>query len=405
MGNIIDLQESEMAFPKEEQSEIVQIANDVIQRTYAKVESGKTMSVPLSSLGALGMAVSKMLPAFRTITQTTTVNMDGLYTLANAGAGDALKIAKNGNYWGALKTAEGTSKFAQLQKAAQVGSTTVTTLPIDPATMMMAVALYSIEKELKVIEKVQKQILNFLAFEKEAEIEADVQTLSSMISNYKFNWDNERFMTSNHKMVCDIKRSAVKNVRNYQKQVASSLGEQQKLIRQKTVDENFKEFQKMFQYYQMSLFTYSLASLLEIMLSGNFKEEYICTVKDEIEKFAMEYRSWFDRTSMYLEEMSSGAIDTKLLKGIGTMTKHIGGIFEKIPVAREKQIDEVLEKTGMRVSDKARDVEEKTVRDFAILGNPGTVVLTEKMQDMIQIYNHTDNICFDSKKIYLIEES
>ena len=26
----------------------------------------------------------------------------------------------------------------------------------------------------------------------------------------------------------------------------------------------------------------------------------------------------------------------------------------------------------------------------------------EKMEDMIQIYNHTDRICFDDKKIYLI---
>lgn len=35
--------------------------------------------------------------------------------------------------------------------------------------------------------------------------------------------------------------------------------------------------------------------------------------------------------------------------------------------------------------------------------NPGIGVFTEKMQDMIMIYNHTAEICFDDKQIYLVE--
>ena len=36
------------------------------------------------------------------------------------------------------------------------------------------------------------------------------------------------------------------------------------------------------------------------------------------------------------------------------------------------------------------------------LSNPGTGIFMDKMRDMIQIYNHTSEICFDDKKIYLI---
>lgn len=70
------------------------------------------------------------------------MSIQGLYTLANAGVGDVLKVAKNGNFWGAFKTAEGTSKFAQLQAAGPLSASTKTIMPIDPATMMMAVALF-----------------------------------------------------------------------------------------------------------------------------------------------------------------------------------------------------------------------------------------------------------------------
>jgi hypothetical protein len=65
--------------------------------------------------------------------------------------GDVLKVAKNGNFWGAFKTAEGTSKFAQLQVARPFSASTKTVIPIDPATIMMAVALFSIEQQLKKI--------------------------------------------------------------------------------------------------------------------------------------------------------------------------------------------------------------------------------------------------------------
>ena len=39
---------------------------------------------------------------------------------------------------------------------------------------------------------------------------------------------------------------------------------------------------------------------------------------------------------------------------------------------------------------------------FAEISNPGTSVFTERMEDLIQIYNHTSEIFFDDKQIYLI---
>ena len=54
-----------------------------------------TIHMPIGELASLGSAVSSMLPAFRTLTQTVSVNTSGLYRLANVAAGDKLKITKN----------------------------------------------------------------------------------------------------------------------------------------------------------------------------------------------------------------------------------------------------------------------------------------------------------------------
>ena len=167
------------------------------------------MNVPIAKLSTLGAGVASLIPELNTITQTATISTDGLYQLANASVGDVLKSAKNGNFWGAMKTAEGASKFAQLKSVDPI-SVSMKTATVNPATVMMAAALYSIEKQLGEIAQMQKQIISFLEIEKESEIEADVETLMNLIKNYKFNWDNQQFISSNHKLVLDIQRTARK---------------------------------------------------------------------------------------------------------------------------------------------------------------------------------------------------
>ena len=132
-------------------------------------------------IAPLGGAVSSLIPAIRTVIQTTTFETSGLYRLANAEIGDTLKVAKNGNFWGSLKTKEGTSKFAQLTEAGPVSATTKTVMPINPAIMMMVAALFPIEQQLGEIMEMEKQILSFLEEDKESGIEADLKTLTNII--------------------------------------------------------------------------------------------------------------------------------------------------------------------------------------------------------------------------------
>ena len=207
MSEMIEF-ENKAVVPTEKQNELRQVTDALLMDTSTELAKRQTMSVPITSLASLGAAVSSIDPALRAGTETTTVNMQGLYTLANAGVGDVLKVAKNGNFWGALKTADGASKFAQLQQVGAVSASTVTTLPINPATMMMAVALHSIEQKLDKIEEMQQQLIDFLVCENESQIEADVQMLSGIISKYQFSGDKEQDVASNHKMVLDMQRTA-----------------------------------------------------------------------------------------------------------------------------------------------------------------------------------------------------
>ena len=61
-----------------------------------------------------------------------------------------------------------------------------------------------------------------------------------------------------------------------------------------------------------------------------------------------------------------------------------------------------MEKSSLKLN--AKEIEMSVITAFAEISNPETRVSIDKMEDMIQIYNHTERICFDDKKIYLIAE-
>ena len=384
---------------------LTEVTENVLSGIHTELANKAVMSMPIAQLATLGAGVSSLIPALHTVTQTTTLDVGGLYKLANESIGDTLKVAKNGTFWGAFKTADGGSKFARLKEVGKLTVTNTSSVPIDPATMMMAVALFSIEQQLGNIAEMEKQILSFLEIEKESEIEADVRTLSGIMTNYKYNWDNSLFIASNHKMVLDIQRSARAHMLAYQAMVSDEVKSRQMLIAQKQVNATLEDFLRKFKYYRLSLFTYSMACLVEVMLSGNFKEEYIGGVGVELRKLSFDYRQMFSDCSIYLEKLAGAAVDKKVVKGIGTAGKALGRAIGSIPVIKRGAVDEFLQDKGTKLQKSAESMETDAVRSFAALGNPGVQIFISRLEDMAQIFNHTAEIGFDEKQIFLIAGS
>lgn len=384
------------------ETSILEMANVLLMSDYEELTQKDCLSLPIGELSALGGAVASLIPQLRTVTQTTTVNMSGLYKLANEAKGDALKNAKNGNFWGAFKTESGKSKFVQLAKAEPVSVTSKAIAPIDPATMMMAAAVYCIEQQLGEILEMEKQILSFLEYDKQSEIEADLKILTGILHDYKFNWEKEHYISSRLNNVQNIKGRAEKNMLFYQKQATDVTKSKQLLTANKKVSASEKELENKFRYYRLAVYNYSLASFLEVMLLGNFQEEYILHVKSDIENHTKEYNRNYMSCRDYLSKIGEASIETKVVKGIGTAGKTMGNIIGSIPVIKEGPVDEWLIEGGKNLKKTSWDMKEKASRRFGAISDTGTEVLVSRLEKLNQIYNHTDSICFDNQRIYLV---
>ncbi|MFM9413538.1 hypothetical protein ACKQTC_04065 [Peptococcus simiae] len=384
-------------------NELEELTEEVLAEARASIQTSKDVSLPIAALSSLGGGVSSLVPAFHTVTETTTFTApEGLYRIINARPGDVLKKDKDGDLLGFLKPPTGQSIQARFKEVDHLPIRTETVTAFNPATIMMAAALYSIEKDLSEIAATQKAILSFLELENESQAEADVESLMEMVNNYKYSWDNERSVASNHKLVLDIRNRARKNMIAYQKKVAEMLSSKQLLVGQGKMKLTLADLEKKFKYYRLSLYTFALASFMEIMLSENFKEEYICKVNEEIRALSDAYREQFERASLYLEKLGRAGVEANLIKGIGAAGKTVGNLVAGIPIVKKGPVDEFLQDSGTHLQMNAADIGMKAVNAFAKMANPGTRVIIEKMEDLTQIYNHTSQICCDKEKIYFL---
>ncbi len=103
-----------------------------------------------------------------------------------------------------------------------------------------------------------------------------------------------------------------------------------------------------------------------------------------------------------MEKISGVSLEANVLKGLGTASGAVGKFIGSIPLVKEGKVDEFLQDSGNQIKSNAQEIERSSVLAFAEISNPGTNVLIDKLEDLIQIYNHTKKIYFDDEKIYVL---
>ena len=80
----------------------------------------------------------------------------------------------------------------------------------------------------------------------------------------------------------------------------------------------------------------------------------------------------------------------------------MGTLIGNIPGIKEGPVDEFLVDQGSRMKKSAYSMQAQSIKEFAEISNPQTGVFVDRLEDVIRIFNHTDQICFDRENIYLM---
>lgn len=375
-----------------------------------EIELEKTTKVPLLSIAALGTAFAILPEAFRTITQTIeTGGMEGYYKaiFPEGVVGELVKAKDGTGFRGLIQGANG-QFVGQPVFVPAVGSkvtTMSTNIPFDPLTLVIAVALITIEKKLDDILETQQEIFEFLKQKEKSILRGNLNVLEDVLNNYKYNWNNEKYKINKHIHVQEIKRDAEQSIVFYRERIVKKMNKKINNLlfvhHDQDVKGKLEEVQAELKEYQLALYLFAFSSFLELMLLENFDSAYLDSAAHKIEDYSYQYRELYTKCYNQIEEYAKSSINSSLLGGLATINKFAGDTVAKIPFVSDSQIDEALieasNQLGMRCSKKT----EQTMEQFQSNQSSCVSPFVENINTVNRLYNQPMVLLFDQENIYL----
>lgn len=347
------------------------------------------IKIPLSTLATFGVAFQPLTTAIQTIACGN--GGSGIYFVDTMGK-QMFNMNGSNTFIGSLKSSAGTVGGGQAR---------ITALACDPTMLFMAAALVNIERELEQIQQTQKEILEFLEEKERALLQGNFNTLQDIITNFKYNWDNEKFKTNKHILVQQIKKESEASMILYRDQIAKRLNKRSIFHSDQEVQFTLSKLESQFKDYQLALYLYSYSVFLEILLLGNFNEEYLNSVERQIIEYSFQYRKLYTDCYNLMETYSKSTIQSEMLKSFAAAGKFVGGAIAKTPVISKSQLDENLIAASEKLGEHSENRSSEVLKRFTAARANVTLPFIENIRTVNELYNKPVTYLFDSENIYV----
>lgn len=396
------------------EEELIEYSKSIISPESSEIEKAieerashlsEYKKIPLGEVAGLGGIFAELVPSLRTVVNSVT--FDGLgYMPVNIHPGEALKqfskIEPNLYAGSFIDSSMGKSVMAKFMK---IGPQTVTAhavMPINPVMVGMAVMMVQINRKLDEIQKIQKEILSFLQEDKKAKIQGDLNMLIDILDKYKYNWENDQYRSNYHVKALDIKQSAEQNVIFYQKQIADKIRGLPRIYMNQTIRDLMDKIADNFHDYNMSLYIFSFASYLEVMLLGNFSEDYLTSVAQRVREYQDNYLDQVNKCCDYLAKISGNSVQMKVQGVAGKAGKALGNLISSSALLNKGPVDEWLIGNGELILKNKDDKIAKLVDEFATKQENGSEIFAESIENVGTVSNETQAFMFDKEYLYLV---
>lgn len=251
--------------------------------------------------------------------------------------------------------------------------TVTVAVPVNPATIAMAAALAQVDQKLDRIQGTLDELFDYLRIKDKANVRASLDTLSAILADYRYNWDNPQFKRAKYNLVQEINRDARQHItelrahpmQKTQKKSVIELSSKTKNTAATTVE--------VLKDYQLAVYLYSFSTFLDVMLLENYDQAYLQSKADDVRTKSIEYRQAYTNCFNAIESRGGKTADNLLLDGMVTGLRGLGHLVEKTPVGAKTLIDETLIDAGTSISNfnkkKAKRIAEILIqtKDPAIL--------------------------------------
>lgn len=159
-----------------------------------------------------------------------------------------------------------------------------------------------------------------------------------------------------------------------------------------------EDIQKKFRYYRLSLYIYSFSTFMEILLLGNYKNDYLLNKKKELNELDDKYLETFDNALEYVKKNADKSLEGNVLSGLGSAGKAIGNLKEKVKI---KNVNNWLNEKGDNLKQSGQNIKDDFATKFNDMKESKSSLFINQIERIDCIYNKTKEIYFDKENIYL----
>ena len=214
----------------------------------------------------------------------------GFYKLTLPGSGQLAKLMEE------VEPVEEIEDMPQTAAVSKIRSYDYITLKCDPSTLLMVATLASIEKEIALIEDIHREILRNWDHKEHLKDRSDLEALSAVLVNFKFNWDNDLYKQNHLTKVLEVKQSAEKNIALHSGLVASKIEGSAPHHGNNNLEKHMGDPGLELRDLELALYLFSFASLMEVMLSGNYDSSSLDRAIHQIEAHTRHYSDLFQKS-------------------------------------------------------------------------------------------------------------
>lgn len=361
----------------------LEIDNEINEQTYSKL--------PLSRVTALGTGLEPLVAAVQQITSGGQA-VSGFYKVTIPAGTHLAKFKKETDFLGTALSNSNNIIESQAR---------LTPLVCNPAMLFAAATLASIDKKLDAIQESQKEMMDFLVQKEKSSLKGDLDFLTDVFNNFKYNWNSDKYKSANHVKVLDIRQESGRRIVFYREQIKRHLGKKALLHSDRDVRKQLEQIQDELKDYQLSLYLYGFAYFLEVLLQENYDAAYLSAISEKIDSLSLQYRELYSTAYSMLEERTKSSLQAKMLSGLSAANKFAGETIAKIPVISKSQLDENLIEAGQKLGGLGEKREKDTMQQLVARQSSDVRLFIEQINAINHIYNGQMTLIFNKETLYL----
>ena len=275
---------------------------------------------------------------------------------------------------------------------------------VNPAMMVVAYELVSINQKLDELQRTAEAILTYLQERDMAEVRADLETLSEITKNYAFNWDDDLFKQGKFVLVQDIRNRAGRRIKQVRAQLEREAGDRGPALNRDAARKQAERMQGGLCEYKLALHAYAYSYFLEVVLQENYSHAYLASVIDDLRDRSYGYRTLYSTCYEVIEGRTGKAVDKVVLGSVATAAQGLGRALADTPVGKHSPLDDVLLDAGRAVSKASRKEDQEAVEPLIFAKDVDVPTFIEGLQELDTIYNTPTALLCDGDSIYLLPQ-